>query len=89
MIVLSFSTRAGDHKLILGRPRDQVGLKKHRIAGGRPAGVRVPGSVDIGVDFKLMGGGAPKMEAVVDNALKIPKDLLDRTQVRDSQGSCI
>jgi hypothetical protein len=29
------------------------------------------------------------MEAVVDNALKIPKDLFDRTQVRDSQGSCI
>jgi hypothetical protein len=52
----------------------EVSPKKYCIAGGRPAGVRASGPVNIDVDNQLMGGGAPKVEAVVDNATKIPKD---------------
>lgn len=38
--------------------------------------------INVGVDDKLMGGGTSKVEVVVDGATKIPKDPLDRTQVR-------
>jgi hypothetical protein len=80
-LVLSFSTGTGDYKLMLEGPRDEVGLKKYRIAERKPTGVRAPSPVSVVVDNQLMGGGVPKVEAVVDNTLKVPKDLLDRVEV--------
>lgn len=80
-LVLSLITGTRDHKLTLEGPRDEVGPKRHHMAGGRPAGVQAPGLVNVGVDNRLIDG-APKVEVVVDIAPKIPKDLLDRTQVQ-------
>jgi hypothetical protein len=62
--------------LTFGGPRDEVSPKEHCIAICRPADVRAPSLVSVGVDNQLMCGGTPKMKLIVDITLKVLKDLL-------------
>jgi hypothetical protein len=47
--------------LTLEGPRDEVVLKEHHIAGGRPTYALTP---NVDVDNQLIGGGALKVEAI-------------------------
>jgi hypothetical protein len=69
--ILSLSTGAGDHILLLGGSRDEVGPKKHHIVEGRPMSVRSPDPVSVGVADQLMDGGATKMKPVVNSTLEV------------------
>jgi hypothetical protein len=71
-LVLRRSTRVRDHGLTLGRPRVEVGSKKHCIMGSGPTDVWAPDPISIAVDDQLKCG-APKMEPVVNSTMEVPE----------------
>jgi hypothetical protein len=88
--ILSFSTGAVERETTrwtLQGPRDEIGPKKHHVAGGRPTSVWAPDPVDIGVDDQLMGG-VPKVE-VRSTVPKGTKRICLTAPKCGSQESCI
>ena len=51
--VLGLGTRAGDDRLPLGRPGDEVVTKEHSVSESGPTCVRATRPVSVGVDDKL------------------------------------
>jgi hypothetical protein len=75
--VLDLSTGAGDDRLPLGGPGDEVGAQEHSIARSGPARVGAAGPVGVGVDHKLRRRGRSKEEAIVDRASEVAQDALE------------
>jgi hypothetical protein len=59
--VLSLSTGAGDCRLLLGGPGDQVGTEEHRISRCGLAGFGATGPVSIRVDCQLLNTGSVQL----------------------------
>jgi hypothetical protein len=81
-VVLGLGTGAGDDRLALGRPRDEVVPEEHGIARGGPARVRTACSIDISVDAKLRCRGPAEKEPEVEGATQVLQDPLHRGEVR-------
>jgi hypothetical protein len=83
--VLRLSTRAGDHRLALGRLGHKVAAQEDSVAGGGALSVRTPGPVGVSVDDKLGGRRPMKEEVVVDRAAEVAEEALESSEVRLSE----
>ena len=81
-VILSLGAGAGDDRLGLGQPGDEVVLEEHGIARGRLARVGTARPVGIGVDTKLHGRGPVEKDPEVKGATQVPQDPLHRDEVR-------
>ena len=79
--VLRLSTGAGDNRLPLGRPGDQVAAQEDGIAGNGAASVRTACPVSVGVDNQLSRGRAVKHQAEVHSATDVAEEVLQRSKV--------
>jgi hypothetical protein len=71
-----------DHVLALGWLRDEVVPKEECISGGSPMSVWASYLVGVRVDNKLGRGGAMKVKAKIQWALKIAQDMLQGSHVQ-------
>jgi hypothetical protein len=72
--VLLLNTRAGDDRLSLGRPGNQVAVEDESIALGRAAGVWTTSPVSINVYNQLSRGEAVKNQTEVNRATNVAKE---------------
>ena len=79
--VLRLSTGAGDNRLPLGRPGDQVAAQEDGVAGSRAASVRAASPVSVGVDHQLSRGRAVKHQAEVHSATDVAEEKSLRSKV--------
>jgi hypothetical protein len=74
--VLRLSTRAGDNRLSLGRPGDQVAAEEDGITCGRAARVRAPHLVSVSIDNQLSRWRPVEDQAEVNFFADIAKEAL-------------
>jgi hypothetical protein len=79
--VLSFSAGAGDDRLPLGRPGDQVVPKEHGIARRGAMSVWAGSPISVGVDDQVRAGRVAQQQAEVGHHMKIAQDALHGRQV--------
>ena len=79
--VLRLSTGAGDHRLLLGRPRDKVAVQEDGIAESGAASVRTASPVSVGVDNQLSRGRSVKNQAEVNSATDVAEEALQRSKM--------
>ena len=72
--VLCLSTGAGDNRLPLGRPGDQVAAQEDGVAGSGATSVRAASPVSVGVDHQLSRRRAVKHQVEVHSATDVPED---------------
>jgi len=70
------------YRLTLGRPRDEIVAKKHRITRGGFACVRTVRPICIGVDSEISWRGPVEMWTEIQCTLKVPENALQSAQMR-------
>jgi hypothetical protein len=78
---LGLSAGARDDGLPFGGPRDEVGAQEHGVTGGGPARVGIASPVSIGVDHELRCRGWAEYEAVVEGAVEVAQNPLERSEM--------
>ena len=74
-------TGAGDNRLPLGRPGDQIAAQEDGVAGSGATSVRTASLVSVGVDHQLSRGRVVKHQAEVHSATDVAEETLQRSKV--------
>ena len=77
---LRLGNGAGNNRLSLGRPGDEVATQEHGIPRGGAASVRTTGPVRVGVDNQL-SRGAVETQTEVNRATNVAEEALQRSKV--------
>jgi len=83
--VLRLCTGAGDDRLSLGRPGDQVAAEEDGVPRSGATCVRTASPVSVGVDDKLGGRRSVKSKTAVNCATNVAKKPLQRGKMRLSR----
>jgi len=78
--VLHLGTGAGDHRLPLGRPRDEVAAQEDGVARRGPASVRAATPVGVGVDDEVSGGRSVEEQTIVNRATEVAEEPLQSSE---------
>jgi hypothetical protein len=74
--ILSLSAGAGDYRLALGGPGDEVGTEEHSVSRRGSAGVRAASQISILVDHQILDTGWAQVKAQMQSTPYVVKNAL-------------